>query len=160
MCDRWLHTAELLIAYCTASRAGFQKTRVLFFNVAWQNVLTVVLNAVYVVFGVVWSRCTTLLGAKKNLILFMQCCSVFSIRFQLSLRVAAMFSKVLYRAKTMDSLDYRDLVCAFSNTVPFPLVIHLNLHSKMCPAYWMNDTWAEFAIRRLFSQSSAEAGGV
>lgn len=40
----------------------------------------------------------------------------FSSRFQLSLRVAAMCSKASYRVKTMDSLDYRDLVCVFSNT--------------------------------------------
>lgn len=38
-------------------------------------------------------------------------------RFQLSLRVAAMCSKALYRVKTMDSLDYRDLVCVFFSTV-------------------------------------------
>lgn len=72
MCDRWLHTTELLIAYRTACRAGFQKTKVLFLNIAWQNVLIIVLNTVYVLFDVVCNRCDTLFGAKKNMILFMQ----------------------------------------------------------------------------------------
>lgn len=41
----------------------------------------------------------------------------FSSRFQLSLRVAALYSKASYRVKTTDSLDYRDLVCVFSNLI-------------------------------------------
>lgn len=86
----------------------------------------------------------TLLGAKRNQVLFMRLkqsilflklCNFFPTRFQLSLRVAAMCSKALYRVKTMDSLDYRDSVCVFLQylTVPLPLVTrpHLSLFIKI-----------------------------
>lgn len=44
-CDRWLHTAELLIAFWNAaSRGRYQNTKGLFLNVVWQNVLIVVLK--------------------------------------------------------------------------------------------------------------------
>lgn len=43
-------------------------------------------------------------------------CLIFT-RFPLSLRAAAMCSKASYRVKTMDSLDYRDLVCVVSNSI-------------------------------------------
>lgn len=37
-----------------------------------------------------------------------------------------MCSKALYRVKTMDSLDYKDLVCVVSNTISPIAMLHVH----------------------------------
>lgn len=82
----------------------------------------------------VWNRCDTLrcLGKSdfinavetKRTVSQAFCYCFFATRFQLSLRVAALCSKALYRVKTTDSLDYKDLVCVFPNTMNPIAIVH------------------------------------
>lgn len=74
MCDRWLHTAELLIAYCTAFRAGLQKNKDVVFLCSMTEFVDcrTKCSIQYLVFDVVCNGCATLLGTKKSLILFIR----------------------------------------------------------------------------------------
>ncbi len=73
--------------------------------------------------------------------------------------MAATCSKALYRVKTMDSLDYRDLVCVFLNIIsPIAICQSLNTYCHCFCFIFSLKMFIQFDTRRLFSYSSAEGG--
>lgn len=116
-----------LPAPSTATHAQKKNPKVFFLNAAWQIVLIIVLNTEYVVFDVPLNRSSTNTPpCAKKISGFIhanykaRCSSssfashsLFSARFRLSLRAAAMCSKDSYRVKITDGLDFRDSVCVF-----------------------------------------------